>query len=148
MSMPALTDEYVLAAYVEGSDLKEVASLVRSRLTKFIADHRWSTDQLLFVDQVEELLESTDEDFLPAWDLGINLGLDHHSTDANWFVDVEALVRMLQSLHIESGRDFVLFLCFRSRPWLQEHLDFIGSRPVDLKWLKDAMQRLMASKRQ
>jgi hypothetical protein len=79
---------------------------------------------------------------LPEWDLGLNLGLDHRVGLPSWFAGVEAVVGFLRRLAAETGRQFVLFLCFRSEPWRQEHLDFIGPGPLDLRWLQDAIERL------
>ncbi|MCI0660258.1 MAG: hypothetical protein L0220_04220, partial [Acidobacteria bacterium] len=139
--MPKLTDERVLCAYVEGSDLHEVAPLLRSKLQTFIAGRPWATDQALFVDQIYDP-DPELPDCLPDWDFGVNLGLDHIRQDEGWFDDIEALVKFLVGLHEESGRDFVLFLAYRSRPWLQEHLTFIDSNPVDLAWLKEIILTL------
>jgi hypothetical protein len=45
-------------------------------------------------------------------------------------------------LHDESGREFVLFMCSRSKPWLQEELLTVGAEPADFAWLDDAIARL------
>jgi hypothetical protein len=54
--MPELTDEHVLCAYVDGSDLHDIAPLLRLRLQTFIGDRRWTTDEEWF-DDVEALVE-------------------------------------------------------------------------------------------
>jgi hypothetical protein len=56
---------------------------------------------------------------------------------------VESVVGLLRQLAAETGREFVLFLCFRSEPWRQEHLAFVGPGPVDLSWLRGAIERLI-----
>jgi hypothetical protein len=137
----SLTDEHVLAAYVEGNDLHAVASTLREGFRQFIEFGRWPTDQVLAVDRQH----SPDPDApgcLPQWDLGLNLGLDHLNRSPDWFSSVEALVEHLERLHAETGEEFVLFLCFQSRPWLQEHLTFIGGGAVKLPRLKGAIERL------
>src|SRR5262249_49830278 len=119
--MHKLTDEYVLCAYVEGNDLQKVAPLLRAQIQTFIAARRWATDQALFVDQIHDPDPKFPE-WLPDWDLGVNLRLDHIRQNDGWFDDIKALVEYLTSLRAESERDFVLFIAYRSRPWLQEHL--------------------------
>jgi hypothetical protein len=136
-----LTDEIVLAAYVDGSDLDSVAPTLRTAFANFALSGAWPTNQVLVVDQ-RQPPDSTAPDFLPQWDLGLNLGLDHRWVQSGWFDGVERLVKMLQNLAGHSGREFVLFVCFRSEPWRQEHLDWVGCAPVDLVWLRQAMERL------
>jgi len=55
------------------------------------------------------------------------------------------MVECLARLHAETERDFELFIAYRSRPWLQEHLTFIDGKPVDLAWLKEAILMLAKS---
>jgi len=136
-----LTDEHVLCAYADGSDLHDAAPLLRSRLGALLAGRRWATDQVVLVDQMHAP-DPEHPDCLPDWDLGVNIGLDHIRRSAAWFADVEALVECLVALHEESARDFAVFLAFRSRTWLQEHLAFIGGKPVDLPWLRKVIEKL------
>ena len=42
-----LTDEHILCAYVDGSDIHDVAPLLRIQLDGFIAGRRWATDQVV-----------------------------------------------------------------------------------------------------
>jgi hypothetical protein len=142
--MSMLADEHVLVAYVDGNDFHEVAPILRSHFQDFIAKRQWCTDQVTFVDQVHDP-DPAFPDWLPDWDLGINLGLDHVPQMGEWFVDIETLVQFMEGLHAESGRDFVLFLAYRSRPWLQEHLYFINGEEVDLHWLREAIERITGS---
>jgi hypothetical protein len=141
--MPALTDEYVLAAYVDGSDLDDVAPVLRAAFTRFAASGSWTSPQVLVVDQ-RQSPDLAEPRFLPQWDLGLNLGLDHHSRSSAWFAGIDALVTLLRSLADETGREFVLFLCFRSVAWRQEHLTFVDSRPVDLVRLRGFIEKLLA----
>ncbi|MBO0697611.1 MAG: hypothetical protein J2P46_04395 [Zavarzinella sp.] len=140
--MKSLTDEYVLAAYVDGSDLDDVAQTLRAAFKEFADAETWPADQVLVVDR-REPADPTTPDFLPQWDLGLNLGLDHQSRSPDWFTGVDSLVNLLRNLAASSGREFVLFLCFRSQPWRQEHLTFVGAGPVNLPWLRRAIERLI-----
>jgi hypothetical protein len=140
--MNSLTDEYVLAAYVDGFDLDDVAPALRTAFEEFAEAGAWPSNQVQVVDR-REPADPTHPDFLPQWDLGLNLGLDHQSRSPNWFAGAESLVTLLRKLAASTGREFVLLLCFRSEPWRQEHLTFVGPGPVDMPWLRDAIGRLI-----
>lgn len=136
----SLTDEHVLAAYVDGSDLDDVAATLRVAFLRFAGSGVWPTPQVLVVDQ-RQPPDPAESEFLPQWDLGLNLGLDHWPRSAGWFAGVEALVALLRQLAADTEREFVLFLCLRSESWRQEHLTFVGPNPVDLPWLREAIVR-------
>jgi hypothetical protein len=138
----SLTDEHVLAAYVEGFDLDEVAPRLRAAFARFADSGAWPSPQVLVVDQ-REPLDPIEPDFLPQWDLGLNLGLDHLTRTPGWFAGVESLVGLLRQLASESGREFVLFLCFRSVAWRQEHLVSVGPGAINMLWLREAIERLV-----
>jgi hypothetical protein len=53
--MPAVSDEYVLCAYVDGSDLHNVAPLLRTRFQQFVADHKWITPHVHFIALIDVL---------------------------------------------------------------------------------------------
>ena len=142
-AVESLTDEHVLAAYADGSDLDAVAATLRAAFAWFADSGAWPSPQVLVVDQRQPPDRAVPE-FLPQWDLGLNLGLDPRLGSAVWHAGVEALVGLLRQLAADTGREFVLFLCFRSEPWRQEHLAFVGPGPVDLPWLGGAIQRLTA----
>jgi hypothetical protein len=139
----SLTDEHVLAAYVDGSDLDDVAPTLRAAFERFAGSGAWPSPQVLVVDQ-RQPPDSAGPEFLPQWDLGLNLGLDHRPQSPGSFAGVESLVGLLRQLAAETGREFVLSVCFRSEPWRQEHLTFVGPGPVDLPWLRAAIERLTA----
>jgi len=86
--------------------------------------------------------DPTRPDFLPQWDLGLNLGLDHLPQTQRWFDGVESPVGLLRQLAAQTGHEVALFLCFRSEPWRQEELVSVGAGPVDLAWLRGAIERL------
>jgi hypothetical protein len=138
--MAEVSDDYVLAAYADGSDLEGVAPILRERFEQFTASGQWPGGQVKVVDH-RHPLDPDAPDYLPQWDLGLNVGLDHVGSPG-WFAGVEALVGLLRELQAETGREFVLFLCFRSEPWRQEHLAFVGPGAVDLSWLRGAIERL------
>jgi hypothetical protein len=119
-----------------------VAPRLRARIGDLIRAHRWATEQVLFVDRIHEPDPDSPDD-LPDWNLGINPGLDHIPRCPEWFADIRALLEGLSELRAETGRDFVLFLAYRSRPELQEHLVFVNHKPVDLLWLRRAIERLV-----
>jgi hypothetical protein len=137
-----LTDEHVLAAYVDGSDLDSVAPALNAAFSRFAASGAWPSKQVLVVDQ-RQPPDAAEPGFLPDWDLGLNLGLDDLPRAGDWFAGVESLVRLLQQLAADTGREFVMFMCYLSQPWRQEHLTFVGSEPVDLAWLRGAIERLL-----
>jgi hypothetical protein len=139
----SLTDEHVLAAYADGSDLDDVAPALRAAFERFAGSGAWPSPQVLAVDQ-RQPPDPAEPEFLPQWDLGLNLGLDHRPRFPAWFAVVEALVGVLRQLAADTGREFVLFLCFQSEGWRQEHLAFVGPGPVDLPWLREAIERLTA----
>lgn len=138
--MESLTDEHVLAAYADGSDLDDVAVTLRAAFARFAGSGAWPSPQVLVVDQ-RSPPDPAEPEFLPQWDLGLNLGLDHQRRSPGWFAGVESLVETLRQLASETGREFALFLCFRSEGWRQEHLAFVGPGPVDLPWLRAAVER-------
>jgi hypothetical protein len=136
-----LPDENVLAAYTIGNDLEEVAPVLRERFRQFVAENRWPSEAV-FVDQMHAA-DPAFPDWPPDWDMGLNLGLDEVSDSAKRSASVEILVEFLVKLHDESGREFALFMCFRSKPWLQEELLSVGAEPVDVAWLNGAIARLI-----
>lgn len=138
--MATVTDENVLVAYVDGSDLRDVAPLLRDRFRQFITGRAWVTDQVLFVDQVHDP-DPSYPDYLPDWDLGLNIGLDHVPVRPAWFADVRALVEFLTTLQVESGRHFMVCLASRSRHWFQEHLVVVDGDAIDFAWLQEMIQR-------
>jgi hypothetical protein len=141
----SLTDEHVLAAYADGFDLGDVAPVLRAAFERFAGSGAWPSPQVLVVDQ-RQPPDPAEPDFLPPWDLGLILGLDHRPRSSGWLAGVESLAGLLRQLAADTGREFVLFVCFRSEPWRQEHLAFVGPGPVDLPWLRAAIERLTAGR--
>lgn len=84
--------------YVDGYDLHEIASDLRTRIESFVAQHR---GRVRVVDQREDADEASPD--LPPWDLGVNF-------DFGALADGEKkdLLLFFQKLSDEFGRDFVV----------------------------------------
>jgi hypothetical protein len=101
---------HTLFAYVDGSNLDDIADALEERLGAFVDGRRWVAGEAWVVNQQQELDEScTQPEDIPQWDLGLNLHLpDPGMEPAGWFADVEAIAGFLGTLHEEFGRDFVI----------------------------------------
>jgi hypothetical protein len=100
--------KHTLFAYVDGSDLHEIADSVESRLTAFAAECGWRIAAPVVVNQRGDAdgLRAGD---LPSWDLGLNLTLpDVGHEPEGWFSDVERIARFMGRLHGQFKRDFVI----------------------------------------
>jgi hypothetical protein len=83
--------------YCDGSDLEEMAPLLRPRIEAFIALYG---DRVRFVDQRRIEKEGTD---LPNWDFGVNFEFDA-LTDT----EKKDILLFFQSLSGEFDRDFIV----------------------------------------
>jgi hypothetical protein len=101
---------HTLFAYVDGSDLDDIADALQARLRAFVEGRRWVAGEAWVVNQRREYDTScTKPEDISSWDLGLNLLLsDPGMEPAGWFADVEAIARFLGTLHEEFGRDFVI----------------------------------------
>src|SRR5215831_3849086 len=101
---------HTLFAYVEGSDLDDIANALEWRLRAFVEGRVWVAGEAWVVNQqLEADASCTEPEDIPCWDLGLNLHLpDPGMEPAGWFADVEAIARFLGNLHGEFGRDFVV----------------------------------------
>jgi hypothetical protein len=99
-----------LFAYVDGSDLDDIANAMEERLRGFVEGRRWVANEAWVVNQRLEYDASCSKpEDIPNWDLGLNLLLPDLGVEpAGWFADVEAIARFLGTLHEEFGRDFVI----------------------------------------
>jgi len=61
--------KHILYAYVDGSDLHDAADRLIARFNAFIERRTWVSPKVLFVNQVRELEEDADPEFLPVWEL-------------------------------------------------------------------------------
>jgi hypothetical protein len=101
---------HTLFAYVDGSDLDDIANAMQGRLRAFVEGRRWVADEAWVVNQRLEYDASCSKpEDIPSWDLGLNLLLPDPGVEpAGWFADVEAIARFLGTLHEKFGRDFVI----------------------------------------
>jgi hypothetical protein len=75
------------------------------------------------------------EDKPCCWDLGLNLSLpDRGMEPAGWFSDVEAIARLLSSLHGKFGVDFVIGIA-DDHTGIAEDLYWIDDSSPDLEKL-------------
>ncbi|SRR6266852_6984234 len=101
--------QYMLYAYVEGSDLDLVAPILEARLKAFVSGRRWVVRDVWVVNQRHGPDTCTRPGDLPLWNLGLNLRLPKPDAEPpGWFADVEAVAQFLGELHGEFGREFVL----------------------------------------
>jgi hypothetical protein len=128
--------EDTLYFYVDGSDLHEVAPLLRQRLASFLEGRTWVAGEAWLVDQLHPDTEGLQPGDLPDWDLGLNLRFEAppEARPAGWFDDVAAIVAFLRALSVETGREFVVGASFEgSRP---EDLFYVDPGPVDLERMR------------
>lgn len=128
---------YILYASVDGSNLRDVADVIDRRLRQFVETTPWVIERPLVVNERGEVDPSLDPDDLPTWTLGLNLNLPHPaSAPPNWFDDIDRIVRVLAELHVETGKDFVIGVGDRTRPWFSDDLMFVDSATPDVKDLR------------
>jgi hypothetical protein len=89
-----------LYAYVEGTDLDDVAPTLDARLEALVSTHTWRSDDVWVVNQRVTPRE---------WDLGVNLTLPTAPRkNTGWIDDAAFLATSLGSLCRETGRKFVI----------------------------------------
>ena len=126
---------HILYAYVDGSDLVEVAEPLVERFETFISSRQWVSATPTVVDQID-----SDQEYSPGelhhWDLGLNLILPDLSSDPpTWYPDVEAIAIFLGSLHSDFQRGFVIGIA-DTRTGVSEDLFDISSDQPDLQCLR------------
>ena len=125
-----------LFAYVDGSDLEELAENLEQYFDDFVASRRWVCDGVRVVNQRHPRDESMKPDDLADWDLGLNMDLpDPPQEPRGWFGDVEAIANFLADLHTKTGRDFVIGIWDSLREY-SEDLFYIDSDKPDLAELR------------
>src|SRR5215467_11181011 len=84
---------HTLFAYVDGSDLDDIADALEGRLRAFVEARSWIAGEAWVVNQqLEADASCTEPEDIPCWDLGLNLHLpDPGIEPAGWFADVEAI---------------------------------------------------------
>jgi len=132
--------KYTLYAYVDGSDLHDVADHLIARFNAFIESRAWVSPRVLFVNQVRELEEGVDPEFLPDWELGLNIDLPERSQrHPRWFEDVRATVSFLGELHQETGRDFVVGLGDNEAGFGEDYM-FVDTSSPDVEELRPMLE--------
>jgi len=128
---------HTLFAYVDGSDLDDVADALQGRLQAFVDGRRWVSGEAWVVNQQLEGDASCTqpEDIHCCWELGLNLHLpDPGMEPAGWFADVEVIARFLGNLHAEFGCDFVIGIG-DAQTGIAEDLYWIDDSSPDLEKL-------------
>lgn len=127
---------HTLYAYVDGADLEDVAALLESRFTEFVASRRWVAAGASVVNQRHGDETCTQPGDLPLWDLGVTLPLpDTGAEPPDWFTDVEAVAEFLGRLHRETGREFVIGIA-DTETGITDDLFTVSSDTPDLQQLR------------
>lgn len=104
----AKMSKHTLYAYVEDSDLEEIAATVTACLDDFVGKTQWMGTTPVVVNQ-RHSAEGLREGDLPLWDLGLNVALPEVGQEYDgWFGDVEKIALFLARLREQFQRDFVL----------------------------------------
>src|SRR5262249_30096622 len=134
--MPVLNDEIVLN--IDGFVPFDPAKSLRKRANQLLASRVWTTKEVFYGDQAEPA-----EDDTQMWSFCFNLGLDHiGETNGRWRQDVEALVNFLQQVIKETGREILVEVRYRSRPWHSEHIAIVDEECPDLDEICEMIERV------
>ncbi len=96
---------HTLYAYVDGSDLDDVAVAIERELVALANSSGWVASRPIVVNQKSVHAGSRPGD-LPDWDLGVSLTLAEPGLEpTDWFADIERVVARLTHLHSKFGRD-------------------------------------------
>ena len=127
---------HTLYAYVDGYDLDEVATDIKSRIEEFLDTTAWRYAKPRMVNQRRLNDPSLRPGDLPDWDLGLNIDLpDPPVEPPGWFADVERIANFLADLRDISGRDFIIGIVDSERK-ISEDLFSIDSGTPDLAMLR------------
>lgn len=128
--------KYILYAYVDGSDLHDIAEYLSAGFNAFINSRQWVSPKVIFVNQIRNEQNDSPEGSLPLWELGLNLDLpEKGQRNPDWYDDIEALVQILVELHKETGRDFVIGLGDSETGFGEDYLfiDGVNKNTEDLR---------------
>lgn len=129
---------HTLYAYVDGSDLEDVAAPIEERLLELAAAPGWVTCRPNVVNQKANVSSARPGD-LPDWDLGINLTLPDPGTEPDgWFGDVERIAGQLAKLYLAFDREFVIGIA-DNVTGVTEDLFFVEAYEPDLDRLRSAI---------
>jgi hypothetical protein len=124
-----------LYAYVDGSDLDDVAAEIQTALETRVAAATWRVAPTI-VNQRHERDDSYGPDDLADWDLGLNLRLpDPGEVPAGWFGDVEQIARLVGQIAERTARTFVIGISEDDSGITEDILDVEDSEP-DLRALR------------
>lgn len=127
--------QQTLYAYVDGSDLSDIADELQSILERFVETRRWRSVPWVVNQQHADDTTLRPGD-LPDWDLGLNMELpDPYEEPPGWFSEVEDIARFLVELRVRTGRDFVMGIGDESRG-IAEDIYYIDARGLDLEQLR------------
>lgn len=100
---------HTLYAYVNGSDLHEVADDIELALEALVASTPWALLRPRIVNRKHKRDDSYGPEDLTDWDLGLNLDLpDPGAEPAVWFQDVEQVAQVVGQIVARTGRKFVI----------------------------------------
>lgn len=120
-----MSNTHVIYAYVDGSDLEDVAELLEARLDALVAAHRWASQVPRVVNQRHPPDPSVGPDDLPDWDLGLNLDVGPLCVTRHLLQDLATVVDALQAVYFATHRSFVLGVADASAG-LTEDLIYVG----------------------
>jgi len=126
---------HTLFAYVEGSDLDDIADALEGRLRAFVEGIGSPVKHGSSTSSWRATQAARSPKTFPCWDLELNLHLpDPGMEPAGWLADVEAIARFFGNLHEEFGRDFVIDIG-DAQTGIAEDLYWIADGSPDLKML-------------
>lgn len=129
---------HTLYAYVDGSDLEDVAAPIEEGLLVLAAAPGWVASRPTVVNQKARVSDGRPGD-LPDWDLGINFALPDPGTEPDgWFGDVERIAEHLAKLHLAFDREFVIGIADNVKG-VAEDLFSVESGTPDLARLRSAI---------
>lgn len=128
---------HVLFAYVDGSDLQDVADDLVGQLDRFVSANDWPR-----ATWVVNQRHPPDPEFpndLPDWDLGINHSLPDPGVDApGWFEPVAVIARFLGTLSQRTRRQFVIGFA-NSATGVAEDVAYVDGPDCDIESLRLAL---------
>lgn len=128
--------QFVLYAYVDGSDLHEIAETLEAEFHRFVAESNWVWTKPWVINQRRDDDPSLSPGDLPDWEVGLNMDLPDPGVEPRgWFSDVEHTASFLGQLHASTGRTFVVGIGDKERG-ISEDLYFIDRRVPDLALLR------------
>lgn len=131
-----LRKQMILFAYVDGSDLDEIAESLEAEFEDFVERSRWRNATPNVVNQRFDDDASLKPGDRPDWQIGLNVEFDA----SDGLDDVERIARFLGDLHSQTGCDFVIGL---EEGGVTEDLFYVDTNTPDL----DAMRRAIAPRR-